>query len=86
MQTFNTVPDIRIEFGGASNLANHLVGLGESKRVIIITDKGISNLGLISKGLTSLESEGYSVMVYDEVVADPPEEMVLSATERIKEV
>jgi alcohol dehydrogenase len=84
MQTFNTVPDIRIEFGGASNLANHLVGLGESKRVIIITDKGISNLGLISKGLNSLESEGYTVMVYDEVVADPPEEMVLSATERIK--
>ena len=24
-------------------------------------------------------------MVYDEVVADPPEEMVLNATERIKE-
>ena len=72
MQTFNTVPDIRIEFGGASNLANHLEGLGESKRVVIITDKGVSNLGLISKGLTSLESKGYSVMVYNEVVADPP--------------
>ena len=85
MQTFNTVPDIRIEFGGASNLANHLVGLGESKRVIIVTDKGISNLGLISKGLTSLESKGYSVMVYNEVVADPPEEMVLNAIKRIKE-
>ncbi len=84
MHKFNTVADIRIEFGGTSNLASHLDGLDKNKKVAIITDKGISNLGLLTNGLNSLDINGYDIMIYDQVVADPPEEMVLNAAAEIK--
>jgi len=84
MHSFKTVPDIRIERGGAARLAAHIAGFG-AERVAVVTDKGVRGLGLLDAGLASLEEAGLSVMVFDDVVADPPEEVVLAGAEAIKE-
>ena len=76
MHTFRTVPDIRIESGGASRLDAHIAGLPVNKRVAVITDSGIRSLGLLDPALAALRDAGYDLLVFDGVVADPPEAIV----------
>ncbi len=85
MQNFRTVPDICIEAGGAAKLGTHVDGLCANKRICIVTDKGVRGLGLIDAGVTSLEDAGYTVMVFDDVVADPPENIVVRGAQTLKE-
>lgn len=85
MQAFRTVPDIRIAYNGSSQLDAHIEGLCANKRVCIVTDKGVRSLGLIDGAIGSLEAAGYAVMVFDDVVADPPEHIVLAGAKAIKE-
>jgi alcohol dehydrogenase class IV len=48
---------------------------------IIITDAGISQLGYIDIAQQSLQAAGVQVVVFDDVVADPPIEIVNNAIE-----
>ncbi len=84
MHSFQTVSDIRIEPGGATRLDHYVEGLCPNKRIAIITDKGVRGLGLIDAGISALEEAGYNVMVFDDVVADPPEEIVLKGADAVK--
>ena len=84
MHSFQTVPDIRIDAGGTAKLAFYVEGLSRNKRIAIITDNGVRGLGLIDAGLESLRSAGYDIMIFDDVVADPPEEIVLRGAEAVK--
>lgn len=81
--SFQTVSDIRIENGGAAKLDFYVDGLCPNKRIAVITDKGIVSLGLMEPGLASLRDAGYQVMVFDDVVADPPESIVLKGVEAV---
>lgn len=83
--SFQTVSDIRIENGGASKLDQYVDGLCKNKRIAVITDKGVASLGLMDAGLAALRDAGYKVMIFDEVVADPPEAVVLKGVEAVKE-
>ena len=84
MHSFQTVSDIRIEPGGAAKLDHYVDGLCQNKRIAVITDKGVRGLGLMDAGLDALLSAGYDVMIFDDVVADPPEEIVLKGSEAVK--
>ena len=84
MHSFQTVADIRIEAGGTAKLDHYVEGLSHNKRIAIITDKGVRGLGLMDTGLEALSSAGYDVMVFDDVVADPPEDIVLRGAETVK--
>ena len=84
MHSFQTVSDIRIEPGGAAKLDYYVDGLSRNKRIAIVTDKGIRGLGLMDAGISSLEEAGFEVLVFDEVVADPPEAIVVKGAEAIK--
>ena len=84
MHSFQTVSDIRIEPGGAAKLDHYVEGLCANKRIAMVTDKGVRGLGLMDGAITSLEEAGYDVMVFDDVVADPPEHIVLKGAEEIK--
>ena len=84
MHSFQTVADIRIDAGGTAKLDYYVEGLPRNKRIAIITDKGVRGLGLMDAGLEALRSAGYDVMVFDDVVADPPEEIVLRGAEAVK--
>jgi len=84
MHSFQTVADIRIEPGGAAKLDAYVEGLCPNKRIAIITDKGVRGLGLMDAGLDALRAAGYDLMVFDDVVADPPEEIVVKGGKAVK--
>ena len=85
MHSFQTVSDIRIDPQGAAKLDLYVEGLCANKRVAIITDKGVRGLGLMDAGLAALEEAGYTLMIFDDVVADPPEEIVLQGAKAVRE-
>ncbi len=84
MHSFQTVSDIRIEPGGAAKLDHYVEGLCPNKRIAIVTDRGVRSLGLLDPGLEALKAAGYSVFIFDKVVADPPEEIVLKGATAIR--
>ena len=84
MHSFQTVADIRIEPGGAAKLDYYVEGLSRNKRIAIVTDKGVKALGLMDAGIAALKDAGYAVFVFDKVVADPPEEIVLKGATAIR--
>lgn len=84
MHSFQTVSDIRIEPGGAARLDHYVAGLCRNKRVAIVTDKGVRGLSLLDAGLEALRAAGYQTYVFDKVVADPPEAIVLKGATAIR--
>ena len=84
MHIFKTVSDIRIAPGGAAKLDLLIEGMSLNKRVAIVTDKGVRGLGLMDSGMAALEAAGFDVMVFDQVVADPPEAIVQHIADGIR--
>lgn len=84
MHSFKTVSDIRIEPGGTAKLDAHVKGLPHNKRIAIITDHGVRSLGLIDAGIAALEDAGFDLMIFDDVVADPPEDVVMAGADAVK--
>jgi len=83
---FRTVPHIHAGRGASGHLARIAAPLMAGvERVVLVTDKGVRQFGLIDAALDGLDAAGCSVLVIDDVVADPPEDMVLAATERARE-
>lgn len=82
---FRTVPHIVSEPGASKRLAA-LAGpvLKGAERVFIVTDEGVRGAGLLEDAAGGLEDAGIAVEIYDGVVADPPERVVLEAAEKAK--
>jgi len=85
MHNFRTVSDIRIERGGAGRLDAHIDGLCPNKRVFIVTDAGVRGLGLLDGAKAALREAGYITETFDQVVADPPEKIVLMGAQRARD-
>ncbi|UVE17590.1 iron-containing alcohol dehydrogenase [Pseudomonas sp. LS44] len=81
--SFATTAQILCEAGAAARLAS-LCREREARSVLIVTDPGISRFGLLDGVLPGFAAEGVSVAVYDQVLADPPEAIVLAAVEQAK--
>ncbi|MDB2422422.1 iron-containing alcohol dehydrogenase [Paracoccaceae bacterium] len=81
--TFNTSRSVR--FG-----ASLILQLGEMTRseigcrVLLVTDTGMLATGLVDQVQVILANAGVNVTVFSDVVADPPEAVVLAATEAAK--
>lgn len=76
---FHAVKTIRFEPGAAARLAEHLGGmLGD--RVLLVTDPGLSALGLADPAIDSLRASGTDVDVFASVEADPSRKTVEDAT------
>ena len=78
--TFSTVAHIISETGASGRLgsicADHFPDV---RNVMLITDAGFLRTGLTAPPQRSLEENGIAVHVYSNVVADPPEAVVLEA-------
>lgn len=80
--TFSTVPHLVSEAGSAAKLgqlaATHFP---EARRALIVTDPGFLKTGLVEAPARSLEAAGMTVHIYSDVVADPPQAVVLAAVD-----
>lgn len=76
--SFNTTPSIRCEPGLSSRFGKEIAS-DFGKSVLVVTDKGLRDAGLLEPFFQSLEDAGVACSVFDGVVADPPADVVLSA-------
>ncbi|QIE55222.1 iron-containing alcohol dehydrogenase [Pikeienuella piscinae] len=81
--TFQTTRSILSEVGATGKIGELAAGLG-CARVALVTDKGVLGAGLAAETLAGLKKAGIGVWIFDEVVADPPEAMILDAVARAR--
>ncbi|NIE80831.1 iron-containing alcohol dehydrogenase [Asaia sp. As-1742] len=74
---FQTVPTIRMEWGGISGLGQDLKGRFSVASVLLVTDRGLARSDLLEPVIASLSAAGLKITLFDGVVADPPESVLL---------
>src|SRR5690625_2850451 len=83
---FVTVPHVEMRWGGARQLGELLrAQFPDQQRVCIVTDGFLHQSGLLTQPLASLAEQQFEVLVIDDVVADPPEQVVLDIVQRARE-
>jgi alcohol dehydrogenase class IV len=81
---FRTVPHIVNGVGTSARLGQIIGDNFNVKSAFIVTDKGLSKLGMAGKIAGTLKKSGLEVTLYDKVIADPPESLVLDAANAAK--
>jgi alcohol dehydrogenase class IV len=69
--------------GASLSLVREIIGLGV-KRVMVVTDGQLFQLGIVNPHIALLEGAGIVVDVFSEIEPDPDYEVVLQGVERIK--
>ena len=77
--TFDTTPNMVMHRGASTSLGKMLEG--RFKRPILLTDKGLVDVGLVDPVMTSLGKSGFEVLLFDDVMADPPAAKVKQAVD-----
>lgn len=87
MQNFEfvTVPHILVERGAAARLGEALRQRYTATRLCVVTDRFLSESGLLAPALCNLADHGWQVTVIDNVQADPPDTVILEAAKRARE-
>ena len=75
---FNTTPSIRMGAGEIENLGNISSAIC-SGCALIVTDAGMVRTGIVARAEAILQRAGVVVKTYADVVADPPEAVVMGA-------
>jgi alcohol dehydrogenase len=82
---FQTVPTLIVEFGAARRLGALLrAQFPALERLCVVTDGFLHKSGLLDPALADLAAHGWNATVIDDVIADPPEHIVLEATARAR--
>lgn len=79
--SFSTVPDIHLEWGGAAKLGDLLAQRFVARKLMLVTDRGLIDAGMIAPVQEALVNAGFTVTLFDQVVADPPEAVVRGCTD-----
>jgi len=77
---FQTTKSILCEVGATEKIGDLMAAAG-CQKVAFVTDEMILQLGLADAALEGLKTAGVGVHIIDDVVADPPESMILKAVE-----
>ncbi|MEL6363528.1 MAG: iron-containing alcohol dehydrogenase [Pseudomonadota bacterium] len=78
---FHAPPRTVFRAGAAADLAAILNAVAPARRVLFVTDEGVRSLGLADAALDGLKDAGVAAAVFDAIVADPPERVILDAVE-----
>lgn len=81
---FNSVPSITVEWGGARHLGEFIDRYYDERRVLIVTDESLHKSGILEPAKISLESNGFKVVVFDQVVTNPTEVMALDCANKAR--
>lgn len=82
---FRTVPSLQVEWGGAHRLGDNLAARFSQRKALLITDSGLVKAGLIAPIAAALQQSGFGVMIFDKVVADPPEHVVSACVDAARQ-
>lgn len=82
---FRTVATVRVETGAAQRLGALLRSQFSGNRLSLVTDRFLHESGLLDQALANLQTTGWHVQIIDDVVADPPDHVVLAAVEKARE-
>lgn len=83
---FRTVPDIKVDWGGAQCLGETVAARFAARKALMVTDAGLVKAGLIAPIVSNLEAAGFTVALFDQVVADPPEQVVHACVDAARSV
>ena len=81
--TFHTCPEIVFQSGASAMLGDRVKA--RFKRPILLTDKGLINAGLVQPAMDSLKAAGLDFLLFDDVLADPPEAKVMEAVDAARQ-
>jgi alcohol dehydrogenase class IV len=73
--TFQTPPNILFEPGVSRRIGELVREIG-AQRVLLVTDKGVRKAGLTTNAEASLRAIGCELVVFEDVVADPPSDVI----------
>ena len=79
--SFNTTRSLRMGAGLAGELGQITRPIC-GDRVLLVTDPGMMATGLVQQATDCLRAAGVEVTLFDQVQADPPEEIVLQAAQQ----
>lgn len=80
---FQTTSSILCEVGATAKIGELMAKMG-CKKVAFVTDAMILKLGLADAAMEGIKSAGLELHLIDDVVADPPESIILTAVEEAK--
>ncbi|MDC1513021.1 iron-containing alcohol dehydrogenase [Porticoccaceae bacterium] len=75
---YSAVSDVLVGPGTSSQLGDLAATMG-IKRALIVTDPGIIKFGLLDAAVTNLKANNIELSIYSDVIADPPESVVMGA-------
>lgn len=81
--TFTTTRSLICQPGASRELATHARALG-IRRPFVVTDRGVLATGILQPALDALANDGLATAVFADVVADPPEAVVLAALDQAR--
>lgn len=81
---FRTVSAMEVAWEGTKGLGEILAKRFEARKLLLVTDAGLVKAGIIAPIETALKASGFSVVIFDQVVADPPESVLFEAVEKAK--
>jgi len=79
--TFDTVPSLINAWGGAQTLGATLAARFEQRRALVVTFASFVRSGRLDPILANLREHGFTPTVFDQIVADPPESLVMEVVE-----
>lgn len=83
--TFHTVPALHSSWGGAASLGRLIAANFKERRALIVTFASFVRRGRLDPVLADLAASGFSAVVYDQIVADPPESVYLDCARLARE-
>lgn len=75
-------PPLLLRGEGILNILPDTLKAKNYKKVLIITDEGIRNLGLLDSLLEGLQSKNIEYLIYDQTVPNPTDENIIEAADR----
>ena len=81
--SFQTTRSVLCEVGATAKIGEIMAGRG-CRKVAFVTDAMILKLGLADAALKGLAAAGVEVWTFSDVVADPPEAMIVGAVEEAR--
>lgn len=84
--SFRTVPSIICQIGASQRLGEIVkTNYPKIRNVLIVTDVGFLKTGLVAPVIANLQQQEIQVGLFTDVIADPPEAVVLQAVAHAKE-